>query len=33
MSGTLHVLVIAEYMNMPDAERDKGRYAIVAEKG
>lgn len=25
-------LVIAEYMNMPDGDRDKGRYAIVAEK-
>jgi RimJ/RimL family protein N-acetyltransferase/SAM-dependent methyltransferase len=26
-------LVIAEYMNIPDGGRDKGRYAIVAEKG
>ena len=25
-------LVIAEYMNMPDGGRNKGRYAIVAEK-
>jgi SAM-dependent methyltransferase len=25
-------LVIAEYMNVPDGGRDKGRYAIVAEK-
>mgnify|MGYP004702341239 CR=1 FL=1 len=25
-------LVIAEYMNMPDGDRNKGRYAIVAEK-
>lgn len=25
-------LIIAEYMNLPDGGRDKGRYAIVAEK-
>lgn len=25
-------LVIAEYMNEPDGDRDKGRYAIVAER-
>jgi len=25
-------LVIAEYMNMPDGDKNKGRYAIVAEK-
>jgi SAM-dependent methyltransferase len=25
-------LVVAEYMNLPDGGRDKGRYAIVAEK-
>lgn len=26
-------ILIAEYMNRPDGVRDKGRYAIVAEKG
>jgi trans-aconitate methyltransferase len=26
-------LLIAEFMNVPDGGRDKGRYAIVAEKG
>lgn len=25
-------MVIGEYMNLPDGGRDKGRYAIVAEK-
>lgn len=25
-------LVVAEYMNLPDGGRDRGRYAIVAEK-
>ena len=25
-------LKVAEYMNVPDGGRDKGRYAIVAEK-
>jgi SAM-dependent methyltransferase len=25
-------LLVAEYMNLPDGGRDKGRYAIVAEK-
>jgi hypothetical protein len=25
-------VVIGEYMNVPDGERDKGRYAIIAEK-
>lgn len=25
-------ILVAEYMNLPDGDRDKGRYAIVAEK-
>jgi hypothetical protein len=25
-------LLIAEFMNRPDGDRDRGRYAIVAEK-
>lgn len=32
LSGLGCVIVIGEFMNMPDGGRDKGRYAIVAEK-